>query len=144
MMHDPLGPDGERKWSWMTAGLLRVHGAEQGEALYGTDQPSASLTLPFISIPLLPHSQMTPKSRVLTRAFTLQVSTLTLKEPHCAPTLFVPFVPLSPFSSHPALSSIDSLSSPCSCSIPPSHCATLFSSETISVFSISLPCTAAV
>ena len=35
-MHVPTGPDGERERSWMTAGVLCVHGAEQGESLRGT------------------------------------------------------------------------------------------------------------
>lgn len=43
MMHVSTSSDGEREWRWMTAGLLCVHGAEQGETLYGTDQLSLSL-----------------------------------------------------------------------------------------------------
>ena len=49
MMHVPTGPDGERERSWMTAGVLCVHGAEQGESLRGTALSlscSLSLTSP--------------------------------------------------------------------------------------------------
>ena len=51
MMHVPTGPDGERERSWMTAGVLCVHGAEQGETLYGTAQHSLSLSCSLIFSP---------------------------------------------------------------------------------------------
>ena len=54
MMHVPTGPDGERERSWMTAGVLCVHGAEQGESLCGTEQlshsPTPSLPPPLLSL----------------------------------------------------------------------------------------------
>lgn len=75
MMHVPTGPDGERKRSWMTAGVLCVHGAEQGEALYSIAQLSPSLSFFSIS-PLfsLTHSHTT--SGVLSGAVTLYKSPL--------------------------------------------------------------------
>lgn len=48
MMHVPTSPDGERERSWMTAGVLCVHGAEQGESLRGTAL-SLSCSLSFAS-----------------------------------------------------------------------------------------------
>lgn len=82
MMHVPTGPDGERERSWMTAGVLCVHGAEQGETLYGTAQLLLSLPLSF-SLPLLffllpTHSQIYTKSGVLSGAVTLYKSPLSL------------------------------------------------------------------
>ena len=74
MMHVPAGPDGERRREWMTAGVLCVHGAEQGETLYGTTQHSPPLTFfsftPFFFY-FLPTDKSKPKTGVLSGAVTL-------------------------------------------------------------------------
>lgn len=59
-MHVPTGPDGERQREWMTAGVLCVHGAEQGETLYGTTQHSS----PTDFFLLHPHFLPTVKSNL--------------------------------------------------------------------------------
>lgn len=48
MSRVPIGPDGDRDKSWVTAGVLCVHGAEQGESLYSMDPP------PILSLSVLP------------------------------------------------------------------------------------------
>lgn len=148
MMHVPIGPDGERKWSLVTAGLLCVHGAEQGEALYGTAQLSLSLTLPFIvfSVPpslrllhlLIPNFTQNQEFSVELYSYTLTLKML--RSNAFSASLLLSFI-LFTFSSIILWLPISSSGSPL---VFPSHCATLFSSETITVFSVSLPCTAAV
>lgn len=82
MMHVPTGPDGERERSWMTAGVLCVHGAEQGETLYGTAQllsPALSFSLSLLSFLLLTNIHKIRSSQW--SCYSLQVSPEPVK-PH--------------------------------------------------------------
>lgn len=53
-----IGPDGEKDKSWVTAGVLCVHGAEQGESLY-------SMTLPLSLCPSISLSLSLKKTKTL-------------------------------------------------------------------------------
>lgn len=74
----PTGPDGESERSWMTAGVLCVHGAEQGETLCSTAQ-LALLHSPFLFLLffLLPTRSQTRRHDELSSqwsCYSLQVS----------------------------------------------------------------------
>ncbi|XP_034028279.1 zinc finger protein 385A isoform X2 [Thalassophryne amazonica] len=57
MMHVPTCPDGESKRSWMTAGLLCVHGAEQGGINRARPAVPTFLRTPTV---IQPHLDMKP------------------------------------------------------------------------------------
>lgn len=110
MMHVPTGPDGERERGWMTAGVLCVHGAEQGESLCGTEKLSLSRSLsPSLLSLLLPahkykqNQELSVELLLSTSLLSMCRHTVTLKmvrpnalslSPPSLHSLIIPWLPL--------------------------------------------------
>lgn len=137
MSQVPIGPDGDRDKSWATAGVLCVHGAEQGESLYSMTPPPYRLPLSVLLFLLVSHSKRLWLWSFYCSCYSAGLSwapnTVTLKMVH----------PNTLFLSLPFIQYLCHLLTPFIFERLP-HWAPRFSSERITVFFVSLPRAAAV